>query len=409
MKAIVVGGGITGISAALWLQRDGWEVTLIDKSGAGSPDQTSFGNGGILARCAVVPVAVPGLLAKAPAMLFDKSQPLFLRWSYLPRLLPWLVPFLRSGRADRMRAIAEQISHLTYDSVDQHRKLSEGTGAEPFLREGDYSYVYSSSAARDADAGGHALRQSLGMSHVVRDRAHLASLDPLLAEEFQSAVEFADHGWITDPGAYVAALTDAFLAQGGITRPGEVVDISGPAVTLKDGARFEADKLVLAAGIWSRPLAEKLGIKVPMESERGYHLMLHGTNHQPPHPYMIAAGKFVLTPMQDGIRLAGVVEFGGLNAPPSQAPLDLLRSYVKRVYPDLTWQRETVWMGHRPSTVDSLPLLGEVPGAPGVIAAFGSQHIGLTIGPRLGRMVADIAAGREGNSDLSAVRPDRFT
>ena len=134
--AIVIGAGITGVSAALHLQRDGWEVTLIDRIAPGDPDQTSYGNAGILARCAIVPVSVPGLLAKAPKMLFDPMQPLFLRWSYLPRLIPWLVPFLRNGRQDRMKKIAEALAHVTFDSVDQHKQLAAGTGAERLHRRG---------------------------------------------------------------------------------------------------------------------------------------------------------------------------------------------------------------------------------------------------------------------------------
>ena len=145
-----------------------------------------------------------------------------------------------------------------------------------------------------------------------------------------------------------------------------------------------------------------------MESERGYHLMLRGTNIRPPHVYMIAAGKFAVTPMDDGLRVAGVVEFGGTEAAPSDAPFELLKSYVHKVYPDLTCEAEDRWMGHRPSTTDSLPLLGSSPRAPNVIFAFGSQHIGLTIGPKLGRVVADIAGNRATNTDLAPYRVDRF-
>lgn len=410
--AIIVGAGITGVSTALWMQRDGWDVTLVDKIKPGTEDQTSFGNGGILARCAVVPVSVPGLLGKAPKMLFDRTQPLFLRWRYLPRFLPWVIPFLGNGRMDRMRRIAEHLNTITYDSVDQHLALADGTPAAKYIRQGDYSYVYTDQAALDGDAMGHGLRAELGFPHRVRDRAHMAADDPHLAPEFTAAATFADHGWISNPGKYVAALAEVFRAAGGTLRQGEVADISpdgqGGRVHLSDGTVLDADKVVLSAGVWSRPLAERFGLKVPMEAERGYHVMLHGTNLQPPHPYMIAAGKFVLTPMADGIRLAGVVEFGGIDAPPSQAPWDLLRSYIKRVYPDLTWDRETTWMGHRPSTTDSLPMVGPVPGAPGILMAFGSQHIGLTIGPKLGRIVADLASDRSPNTDISAFRPDRF-
>lgn len=411
-SAVVIGAGITGVSTALWLQRDGWTVTLVDRIAPGSAEQTSFGNGGILARCAVVPVSVPGLLAKVPRMLLDPSQPLFLRWRHLPSLLPWLIEFLRNGRKDRMHQIADHLATLTYDSVDQHLALVRGTPAEPYLRVGDYSYIYTSDAARQGDAMGHDLRRAHGMDHERRGRDRLAADDPHLSPEFTAAATFADHGWITDPGAYVAALARTFTDAGGQILQAEVEDVApdgdGALIRLAGHPTLTADKAVICAGVWSRKLSERLGIRVPLVAERGYHVMLHGTNFQPPHPYMVAEGKFVMTPMADGIRLAGVVEFASTDAPPSDKPTDLLRSYIRRVYPDLTWDRETTWMGRRPSTTDSLPLIGATPDAPGVLMAFGSQHIGLTIGPKLGRMIADMAAERPGNTDVSPFRVDRF-
>ena len=177
-SAVIIGAGITGVSTALWMQRDGWDVTVIDRAEPGSPDQTSFGNGGILARCAVIPVSVPGLLRKTPAMLADKSQPLFLRWSYLPKLLPWVIPFLRNGRMDRMRKISDALGTITYDSVDQHLALAKGTPAESFLKIGDYSYVYTTPEARAGDAMGHRIRRDMGFEQTENDRDWLAKGDP---------------------------------------------------------------------------------------------------------------------------------------------------------------------------------------------------------------------------------------
>ena len=411
-NAVVIGAGITGVSTALWMQRDGWNVTIIDKVAPGSPDQTSFGNAGILARCAVIPVSVPGLLKKVPALLARSDQPLFLRWSYLPKFLPWVIPFLRNGRADRMRAIADALTTITYDSVDQHLALAKGTPAQQYIKTGNYSYVYTTPEARAADAMGHNLRRELGFDIAEHDRAEIAANDPHMSPEFTAATTFTDHGWISDPGAYVSALADIFTTGGGTILTAEVEDVAprgtGALIRVKDHPTIETDKAVIAAGVWSRKLSERFGLRVPMEAERGYHVMLHGTNFQPPHPYMIAAGKFALTPMRDGIRLAGTVEFGGIDAAPSEVPVNLLRSFIKRVYPDITWERETTWMGRRPSTVDSLPFVGPVPQAPGVLLAFGSQHIGLTIGPKLGRMIADMASDRPSNTDHTAFRVDRF-
>lgn len=410
-QVIVVGAGITGVSCAEWLRRDGWTVTLIDRIRPGDPGQTSYGNAGLLARNAIIPVSVPGLLRKAPGMLLDRDSPLFLRWTYLPRLLPWLVPFLRHGRRDRMEAIVTALNALTSDSVDQHLSLAKGTGAERFIATGEYGFLYRSRADFLDDAESVALRTAHGFEHEERDRSALLERDPHLGPAYNFAAVYKDHGWISDPGGYVAALARHFEASGGTFLAGEVAQLrpgERPAVTLRGGQVIAADKLVIAAGIWSRQLLASAGTRVNLESERGYHLFLKGSSIVPPYPFMVTDAKFVVTPMQAGLRCAGIVEFGGIDAPMSQAPLDLLRRRIREVYPALTYATEAVWMGHRPTLPDSLPMLGEAQGAQGVIFAFGSQHVGLTIGPRLGRLVADLAARRHPNIDLSPYRPGRF-
>jgi len=406
--ALVIGAGITGVSTAEWLRRDGVIVTLVDRVPPGDPAQTSYGNGGLLARCAVIPVSVPGLLAKAPKMLLDPNSPLFMRWGYLPRLLPWLVPFLRNGRAARVQEIARALAELTTDSVDQHMLLAKGTGAEKYLRTGEYSYLYRSRAAFLGDSFGMSLRHACGFTWDEREGGDLRDADPNLSGDYNFAAVFKDHGWITSPGKHVAALAAHFVKNGGVFRQGKVVDVSNSGVTLQGGEALTADRTVLATGVWSKKLSEKLGHRAELESERGYHLVLKNPSHGIPTPYMITDGKFVATPMEDGIRCAGVVEFGGIDAPASTKPAELLKKGIRQVYPDLQWQGEEKWMGHRPSTPDSLPMLGTAPKAPNVIFAFGSQHIGLTIGPRLGRMTADIVLGRQTNIDLGAYAPDRF-
>jgi D-amino-acid dehydrogenase len=413
MKVIVVGAGITGVSSAEWLRRYGHEVTLIDRVRPGDPAQTSYGNGGILARCSVVPVSVPGLLAKAPMMLLNPNSPLFLRWSYLPRLLPWLIPFLRNGTREKLEQIAPALANLTGDSVDQHKALAWGTPAKLMIASGDYMFLYRSRKDYDKDPLAAALRMSQGFMPEPRDAETLRQRDPALSPDYTFGAAFTDHGWIRSPGKYVAALAAHFEAEGGTFRQAEVKDIrpaeSGRAtITLKGGEALDADRAVIATGAWSGPLAKKLGHKPMLESERGYHLVLKNPSAQPPFPYMIADAKFVATPMDEGLRLAGIVEFGGLKAPASAKPQALLKKRIQQVYPGLTWEAEESWLGHRPSTVDSLPLIGPSPKAPGVVFAFGAQHIGLTVGPKVGRIVADQISGRTPNVDLSPYRVDRF-
>jgi len=407
-SVIVIGAGITGVSTAEWLRRSGVEVTLVDRIKPGAPEQASYGNAGLLARCAVVPASEPGLLGKVPKMLLSNDAPLFLRWRYLPRLLPWLMPFLKNAQPRRMASISATLAVLTGDSVDQHIALAAGTPAESYIKTGDYMFYYRDKSAFEHDSQGNQTRRKLGFEFEELDRAALIKLDPKLSERYQYASRFSEHGWLSSPADYVAALADFFVKSGGKFVSGEVTAIEGNSVKLRDGRALCADKIVLAAGAWSASLARKLGQRPLLESERGYHLFLKNPSYMPSCPFMVTDAKFVVTPMRDGLRCAGIVEFAGLNAPPSDAPIKLLKKRIREVYPDLTWQSEETWMGHRPSTPDSLPHLGAIKTAPNVICAYGSQHLGITIGPRLGRMAADIVLGKRINMDISALDPDRF-
>ena len=405
MKAIVVGAGITGVSSAEWLRRDGWDVKLVDRILPGDPEQTSFGNAGLIARGAILPVSTPGLWAKAPAMLLDPNSPLFLRWSYLPRLLPWLVPFLRNGSKEKVAEIAAGLAALTTDSVDQHQSLSEGTPAAAFIQTGDYVNLYRSRSDYESDPFSIAIRKEHGFDPDQITREEILERDPNIGSAYTFGTVFKDYGWISSPGDYVATLFDHFRTQGGQFKQGEVAEITpgeSPRVTLKGGAVLTADKIVLSAGAWSGGLTK---IPVKLEAERGYHVSMFNPAFTAPNPYMITDAKFVLTPMNGFLRAAGVVEYGGLDAPASKAPVNLLRKQMNAVYPTLEFEYDEVWMGRRPTTPDSLPVLDE---AENVIHAYGGQHVGLTIGPRLGRMVADIAGRRKTNVDLSAYKADRF-
>lgn len=409
MEIIVAGAGIVGVSTAIWLQRAGHRVTLIDRDGPGTG--TSHGNGGVLAAGGVVPVTTPGLLGRAPGMLFSPDQPLFLRWSYLPKLLPFLARYLSHANDAHVRRYAAAMGSLLHDSADQHAALSAGTGAEKYLGREDYCFGYATRAAFDADAYGWGIRRDAGVQFEVETGAQYATDDPIFGTAFGCVVRCPNHGRISDPGAYVRALADHFVSEGGTLRIIEITDIDvadGEVTALRtpDGP-LTADRIVFALGPWSKTIAHKLGVKVPFESERGYHIELRNPSAMPKNPVMVAAGKFVLTPMEGRIRAAGVIEFGGLDAPPSRAPFDLLRRQVSDLLPDVTHDGITEWMGHRPAPADSLPLIGANTARNRSYSAFGHQHIGLTGGPKTGRIVADLVSGRSPNIDLTPFDPQK--
>ena len=406
----IIGAGIVGVSTALWLQREGHKVILIDKGAPG--DGTSYGNGGVLASCAMVPVTGPGLIKKAPKMALSPNQPLFLKWWYLPKLMPWLVKYLKHANADDTRRISAAVKEIVGDSLADHQALAAGTRAEKWLIPSDYMFLYSDRAAFEAEALTWEIRRNHGFEWNELQGDEVKNADPVFSDQLGFAIRLQNHGRISSPGDYVKDLAAEVVAAGGQLLQAEVEDIvrdnnvvTGVRIA---GETIACDAAVIATGVWSGPLCKKLGLNVPLESERGYHIEFYDPSVMPNAPVMIASGKFVMTPMEGRLRAAGVVEFGGLDAAPSRPPFDLLMRNVKAALPGLTWSRTEEWMGHRPAPSDSIPVIGEVPGTKGVFTGFGHHHIGLTGGPKTGRLLAQMIAGKQPNIDLTAYSPARF-
>ncbi|RZW01397.1 MAG: FAD-dependent oxidoreductase, partial [Rhodobacteraceae bacterium] len=391
--------------------RDGHRVTHVDRKGPA--EGTSHGNGGVLASSSVIPVTVPGLLKKAPRMLFDPGQPLFLRWSYLPRLMPWLIRYLRGGNAAAVRHRATAMLPIIGDSLADHQALAAGTGAEKYVVPSDYVFVYRDRAHYEADAFGWQIRRDLGFEWDELEGPAWRDYDDVFSPELKFGARFGGHGRISDPGRYIKDLAAHAQSRGMNLVIADVTDIAtenGKVSGVRAGGETIAcDDVVLATGAWSGPLAKRLGLAVPLESERGYHLELWEPSIQPRSPIMVASGKFVATPMDGRLRLAGIVEFGGLDAPPSRGPFALLEKNIRAALPGIDWKEKVEWMGHRPSIADSIPLIGAAPALKGAWCGFGHDHVGLTGGPKTGRLISQLISGRQPNIDLTPYSPARFT
>lgn len=406
----VLGAGVVGVAVASWLQSDGHRVTLVDRAGPG--EATSSGNAGILSPGSVVPVAMPGLLAKVPGWLMDPAAPLSLRWQYLPRAAPWLLRFMLASRRSRVERIADALRPLLGGTFEAWGRLARSAGCSDLIHPSGYLAVYETESAWRSDALAWALRRDRGVRLDLLDASAIRELDPDLAPIYPRGVLLPEQGHVANPLWLTQRLFTHFTAAGGRFERLQVDDFElgprGPRALLGQGRRLPVQGLVLAAGVQSARLAARLGTRVPLESQRGYHVHFPDPGISPRMPVMSGEFKFFVTPMADGLRNAGTVEIAGLDAPPTPARIEALVRHTRRMYPAAGMDGMRTWMGHRPCTPDSLPVIGRSERHPDVFLAFGHGHTGLCGAAPTARLVADLVAGREPFIDPFPYRPTRF-
>ncbi len=410
-NAVVVGAGIVGVCSAFTLQREGWAVTLVD---ADEPGQgCSFGNAGVFANTNVAPVAMPGVLAQVPGMLMDPMSPLTIRWSYLPRLMPWLIGFLRASTPSRVEAISHALANLSRRVFEDLVPLVEEAGAGDLVVRRGYIGVYRNPAKLAGMRTELALKRQRGMRVEELGPDELRQLEPALARDIVGGYHIPDAGHTVNPLALTQRLVAAFQQRGGIVRRARVLDFAefgdaGPRSVVTDSGPIPCDLVVVAAGSYSRALAARLGADVPLDTERGYHTVLPRPGIELRMAMMCGDGGFAITPMATGVRLAGTVEFGGVDAAPNYQRLDPLRKHAKALLPGLDMRDGSQWMGRRPSMPDSVPVIGRCPRHRNALLAFGHGHLGLTYAAVTGRLIADLAADRAPVLDVAPYDPARF-
>lgn len=411
MHIAVIGTGIVGVCTAAWLQRDGHQVTFIDPLEAG--EACSFGNAGSLSPSACLPVGMPGMWKRVPRWLLDPLGPLTVRWRYAPVVLPWLVRMLQHSTREEVTRIATALRTLLEPIFECYDPLLAHADAQALVRRSGCLYVYSSREAAAQWQWGMNLRRSLGVKLVDVERDELEALEPDLKGRFRFGLLAPDNGSTADPSALVKALHARCVADGAKRNAHSVVGFErqGGRVTgvkLDSGDTLAVDGVVVAAGAWSAPLAAELGERVPLETQRGYHVTVRSSNLALRHTVMAVEHNLMVNPMAMGLRLAGTVEFGGLRAPPNYERADALLQQGRHLFPHLDTSEITRWMGHRPCMPDSLPVVGRARGADNAWLAFGHGHMGMCMGASTGREIAHLVAGRAPQVDLAPFRPDRF-
>jgi D-amino-acid dehydrogenase len=394
---VVIGAGIVGLACAWAALRDGACVTLIDREFEG--DRTSHGNAGGIAVTESTPISAPWMLFQAAKWLADPLGPLALDVKHLPAALPWFMAFWRAGRKDRFRAISHALARLNNRVYDDLLPMFDDIGAMDTLYRRGALTVYETDEAFRNEAAEWAFKRELGARWRAMTAAEVRDCEPSLAPVFRHGVFLEDWAHIGDPKRLVTQLRDRVRALGARFVEGTVARLDAsqgltPAAVLASGDSVTGRRIVVATGAWSARLAASIGDTVLLDSERGYNttLPLHGLGLT--REVIFAERKFVATPLDIGMRIGGAAEFAGLDAPPNYKRCDALLALGRRFLPGLDEAGAVRWMGHRPATPDSLPVIGPSPRLPSVIYAFGHGHLGLTQSATTGALVSDLLAGR---------------
>ena len=417
MRVAIIGGGIVGACAALAAQREGFVVTLIEPETPGGEQAASYGNGCWLSPSSVVPPAVPGLWKKIPKFLSDPLGPLAIRWSYLPKVAPWLVRYLLAGWTEaKVMRTGHALRALVAGAPELHAALAEEAGVGHLIERRGLLYIYPSRADFEAEALAWRVRGETGVKWLELSQDELRQREPELDRRYTFAVLVEEGGHCLNPGAYVAALIAQAEAQGMRRVTARATGFTIEAGRLKsvrtDQGEIPADRAVISAGAHSRVLGRAAGDDLPLETERGYHAVIEGAEVGPRTPMMPSDGKMSLTMTQTGLRVAGQVEIAGLEAAPNWKRAEILRDHLLRSFPGLPREipsgRMRVWMGHRPSMPDGLPCIGPASGSTDILHCFGHGHVGLVAAPRSADLVAAWLAGRPPPFPDEAYSPRRF-
>ena len=405
VEIAVIGAGVVGLTIALRLADEGRDVILLDPNPPGSG--ASYGNAGTIAEYATLPVGNPDVLRNLPSLLFDRASPLQIRREAILALAPWLIRFTVQCLPGPARRNASAIAALLADSGSLWTDLASRVGGDDILRHRGCLYVYEHRRELKSAKQDIAQRRGLGVSVDFLEPSELGQLEPAAAWVEGGAAFFPDAIFLSDPGRMIDRIVDALAIPvlpnriTGLQRTAKGVCLTG------EGFRLHARRAIIAAGAHSRALARQAGDRIPLDTERGYHVEWDMADLPISRPLCPSTLGFYLCPMSGRLRAAGTVELGGLTLPASPDRVQRLVEGSRRFFPQLP-EPSRSWMGFRPSLPDSLPVIGSSRGGPDVIHAFGHGHLGLTLAPLTARLVSDLVAGREPERSLAMTRPDRF-
>lgn len=410
-EVLVIGTGIIGAMSALYLQNAGKSVTFLERGEIARG--ASAGNAGILAFPEIIPIAAPGMIKKVPKWLFDPLGPLSVPPAYAVKIAPWLWRFWKASSINRFRhGLNVQIGMMALASREM-QAIADMPELSHFISKTGTLDLYDTKASFDAAQKDWEEKKRAGFDFSQVGREEIERLQPGLAPQFQHGVFTPGGLQIGDPYEFTRAIFDLVISRGATLRKGKAVHIEiigeSTIVTLANGEKIDADKVVIACGAWSKPLAASVGNIVPLETERGYNTTLPAGSFDLTRQLYFNDHAFVVTPLSSGIRVGGAVELGGLDLPANFRRSEALLKKAGQFLPGLRTEGGKQWMGFRPSMPDTLPVIGLSRNSNSVIHAFGHGHLGLTQSAATARLVTQLVKGEQPAISVDPFRPGRFS
>ena len=409
LKIGIIGAGIQGISNGLFLQKKGFDVTIFDKEEPGSP-AASYGNAGHFSPYACVLMNRPDVLTDVPAMLLSSTGPLALKWNYVPKMIPWFLQFIRNCTTKRMMHTAKNMHQILDLALPAYDELFDEIDLEGLVEKKGILYIWNDQSLKSRELE-IKVRNELGVDQQVVTPKEIHDLEPNIKPFYHGGVYYQHGRHARNPKKILLKLFDLFLKKGGKFLKMKVQDINfdeEKPVIKTETQKFIVDKLVIACGAFSKRLTDNLDEKIPLDTERGYHVHFKDCDHLLKRPVIFSNRGFGITPMEQGLRVVGTVEFGGLNNPLSKGRIKNLINNAKYMLGDLP-EHEDEWMGFRPSLPDFLPVIGPSKNHKNIFYSFGHHHLGWTLGPISGKIIAGMIAEENTNLNLKPYSSLRFS
>ncbi len=408
LKIGIVGAGIQGISNALFLQKKGFSVTIFDRDEPGSP-AASYGNAGHFSPYASVPINRPDVLSDVPAMLLSSTGPLALKWNYVPKMVPWFLKFIRNCTTKKMMHTAKNMHQILDLALPAYDELFDDIDLGGLVEKKGILYIWNNQNLKSRELEIN-VRNELGVDQQEVTPKEIHDLEPNIKPIYHGGVYYQYGRHARNPKKILLKLYDLFLKKGGKFLKMNIKDINfydEKPVIKAETQSFLFDKIVIACGSFSKKLTDNLDEKIPLDTERGYHVHFKDCDHLLSRPVIFQNRGFGITPMEQGLRVVGTVEFGGLDNPLSKSRVKNLINNAKYMMGDLP-EHEDEWLGFRPTLPDYLPVIGPSKKYKNVFYCFGHHHLGWTLGPISGKIISSMIAEENTNLDLKPYSSLRF-